>query len=261
MVELLIGKKVLIFDTETTGLPAKKPGGKFGTRSEYYSPKFNSAAYDKSRIVSIAWFYTDNFKYNTLDTTKIKHCIRKPEGFSEIPTTYIHGISYDDACVNGMSFKDILKNTGLELNLMECDYIVAHNILFDIHILINELYVSGELIIANKMDNMLDNCQCICTGEIGRQICKLGFKNSRIETAQGVPIKCPRYKMPKLSEFYYHIFTREIENAHSADGDVKALMDILKVITMDYDDDDDGGGDCGGNDHTTIMAIDTLSKI
>lgn len=220
--DFLINKKVLIFDTETTGLPSRKPNGKFGTRSEYYSPDTHSA-YDNSRIVSIAWYYTNNYQKDQLNPLDIQHYIRKPEGFTEIPTTHIHGISYDEALKTGIPFIDILKNTTLEVALTNCDYILAHNVLFDIHILINELYRCEELELANKINTMLDNKQCICTGELGKPICKMQFKNSTNANST-------RYKMPKLCEFYMHVFGKEMENAHNAAGDVKALVDILNVI-------------------------------
>uniref|UniRef100_A0A6C0HLK0 Exonuclease domain-containing protein n=1 Tax=viral metagenome TaxID=1070528 RepID=A0A6C0HLK0_9ZZZZ len=263
MVEQLIGKKVFIFDTETTGLPEKKPGGKFGTRSEYYSPNTRPSAYDTARIVSIAWFYTDNFTYSTLDTNNINHYIRKPEGFTEIPKTHIHGISYDNAMTNGILFKEILKTTPLEADLLNCDYIVAHNVLFDIHILLNELVRSEEFNLTEKINAMLDYNKCICTGEIGKPICKLGYKNSKIDyvnytsgnsnsNTTTATHRLPRYKMPKLCEFYNHLFGCEMQNAHSASGDVKALMEILRLIVRDIDDDENSNGD---------VIVDKLSKI
>ena len=44
-----------VFDTETTGLPQRAPGGKWGTASEY-------------------WDYSMNEKYNQFDQLAIYQC-------------------------------------------------------------------------------------------------------------------------------------------------------------------------------------------
>ena len=49
VIDFLKGKNVFVFDTETTGLPAKTD--KWGTYWDYKM----SDKYDSSRIVSIAW--------------------------------------------------------------------------------------------------------------------------------------------------------------------------------------------------------------
>ena len=36
--------------------------------------------------------------------------------------------------------------------------------------------------------------------------------------------------MPKLCELYKYYYGKDFENAHSADGDVKALLEVLKMM-------------------------------
>ena len=139
VIGFLEGKNVFIFDTETTGLPDRVPGGKWGTTSEYWSYTMNSK-YENSRIVSIAWAFVQSFDKLVLDREQIHHFIRYPEGFDSIPTTHIHGISYELATNEGIPFNDIFENCGLYEKLIHSDYIIAHNVNFDIHILLNELY-------------------------------------------------------------------------------------------------------------------------
>jgi hypothetical protein len=67
----------------------------------------------------------------------------------------------------------------------------------------------------------------ICTGELTTDICKMEFKT--VSTYKGNK-KTKRYKMPKLSELYVYYFGKEFENQHSADGDVKALLEIISRI-------------------------------
>ena len=97
-IQFLQNKNVFVFDTESTGLPAKPPSG-WGS---YWDYRLNDK-YENARIVSIAWVLITQFDRETLDCDElddsgsIKHYLRYPEGFSEIPTTHIHGISFNDA--------------------------------------------------------------------------------------------------------------------------------------------------------------------
>jgi DNA polymerase III epsilon subunit-like protein len=58
VIDFLKNKNVFIFDTETTGLPAKSI--KWGT---YWDYRMNDK-YDSCRIVSIAWSSIHNFNKN-----------------------------------------------------------------------------------------------------------------------------------------------------------------------------------------------------
>lgn len=221
---ILNGKTIFVFDTETTGLPEKGPTG-FGS---YWDYRMNNK-YDNSRIVSIAWSFINNYSNKNI-TNKIEHFIRHPEGFTEIPTAHIHGITFDFAFENGIKFNDILENCGLGELLLSSDYIVAHNAKFDLHILLNELYRLGtELAIKCILHllNMKNSGKVICTAEIGADICKLDFPSK--SSYQGKKIKTS-YKMPKLSELYKYYYAKDFENQHSANGDVLALLEIMKMM-------------------------------
>jgi len=249
--DFLNGQNVFVFDTETTGLPKGSPSG-WGS---YWDYRMNEK-YDNSRIVSIAWSFINNYSKNHInlrnmndlndlndlnDCKPITHYIRYPEGFTEIPTTHIHGISLQDALMNGSPFGYILDYGGLGNALLDSNYIVAHNVLFDYHILMNELWrlvdIKYDAIsislntreMANKciehLKNLKDNCKVICTGIISTPICKMGFPSAK--TYLG---KKQNYKMPKLCELYRYYYNKDFENAHSADGDVRALLDVMKKM-------------------------------
>ena len=68
---------------------------------------------------------------------------------------------------------------------------------------------------------------CICSGELGRNICKLEYK-TRGWGGSGNPSR--GYKMPKLVELYKHFYGCEFDNAHNADGDVRALLRCLSKM-------------------------------
>ena len=261
VIDFLHNKNVFVFDTETTGLPENT--AKWGT---YWDYKMN-VKYENSRIVSIAWasfkhfdknkiiindndndnintnnnnntYNNFNDKNNDEDYNKIHHYIRYPEGFSEIPTTHIHGISLNDALTKGIPFGFILSNFGLTSALLEADYIIAHNVNFDYHVLMNELYrivtnnesaIQFSLLIKEKailciehLQDLYNSGHIICTGQLSTNICKIEFPTKKIYLGNK-----KNYKMPKLSELYKYFYGSDFENAHSADGDVKALIACL----------------------------------
>lgn len=225
----LEGKNIFVFDTETTGLPAKCPNG-WGSYWSY----FMNEKYDSSRIISLAWSVVENYTKNTVSETntknKIEHYLRYPEGFTEINNSHIHGITYEDTIKNGFIFNDILENKGLCIDLLKAEYIVAHNIGFDYHVLMNELNRLGTenaQACMTHLSKLKSKGKCICTGEISTDICKMEFKT--VSNYKGNK-KVKKYKMPKLSELYVYYYGKEFENQHSADGDVKALLEIMQKI-------------------------------
>ena len=117
---------ILIFDTETTGLPKRK------SFNEYHDPK-KLKYYDSSRVIEIGYII-----YNS-EGEKIKeNCfLIKPNNF-KIENTYIHGISQIDADLNGKNIVDGLKI--FNDDLIDVKTLVAYNCEFDIHILISECY-------------------------------------------------------------------------------------------------------------------------
>jgi DNA polymerase III epsilon subunit-like protein len=246
-ISFLDGKNVFVFDTETTGLPLGSPSG-WGSYWDYRM----TDKYQTSRIVSIAWSYINNFskeKLNTYtgtntntNTYTIQHHLRYPEGFTEIPTTHIHGISYNDTLEKGLTLSMILDTYGLGKALLDAEYIIAHNVGFDYHVLMNELHrlegqIGGQMAeqCMIHLKSLKDNGKLICTGEISTDICKMEFpkranSSGNIINNTYLGKKRKIYKMPKLCELYRYYYGKDFENAHSADGDVKALLECLRMM-------------------------------
>ena len=222
VLDFLTNKRVFVFDTETTGLPAKGPSG-FGSYWDYR----DNSKYETARIVSIAWAFMNCYNKNDEITRVIEHFLRHPEGFSEITNSNIHGITFENALENGLKFNDILENCGLGEILLSSDYIVAHNAGFDLHVLLNELYRVGTDLANRCINHLLEMRgfgRIVCTAILGTDICKLDFPSQ--SNYQGKRFK-KSYKMPKLLELYKHYYGIEPENQHSADGDVRALLDVM----------------------------------
>ena len=208
----IIGKNVLIFDTETSGLPFTK------SFNSYYDPS-DLEKYDGAILCQIAWVYIPNFNIDKLNDIHINCYICKPTDFL-INNSHIHGITDDIAQQNGIPFSKILSCKNLKFDIDNADYIIAHNVLFDINILLSELfrhkYFNTYQKLFNKLNNKLNN-NCICTCTIGKDICKIIYGKY--------------YKLPKLQELYFHYYGVNpdpiIFKAHSADGDVKVLLSIF----------------------------------
>ena len=241
VLDFLKDKNVFVFDTETTGLPKGSPFG-WGT---YWDYRMNDK-YDSARVLSIAWSSIEKFNRNELktDITDIKHYLRYPEGFTEITTTHIHGISYNDVLEKGLPLHIILDKYGLGKAILDAEYVLAHNVGFDYNVLLNELY----RIVTNNDENennenintdLGNKCikhllylksknKIVCTGELSTDICKMDFPNKTNSYLGNKKTK--KYKMPKLCELYKYFYNKDFENAHSADWDVKALLECLKMM-------------------------------
>lgn len=235
-ISFLEGRNVFIFDTETTGLPDRVPGAKWGSAGEYW-PYHMNEKYASARIVSIAWTLVRSWDKDILEAeycktgeqSKIKEYIRYPAGFDEIPTTHIHGISIEQARRDGVPLLDIFENCGLADALETADYIIGHNVIFDIHILENELYRLGcdrAMALIQRLEGMKAIGRAICTGELGKDICQLEFKSrDGRDTA-----RVKRFKMPKLRELHLHLWGAEHDDQHSASGDVLAVIKCLSKM-------------------------------
>jgi DNA polymerase III subunit alpha len=176
--------KILFFDTETTGLPTTKGWG------NYYNPSYTSY-YNDSRIIEIAYIIYDVDK----NIVKSVDYLIQPDGF-EINNSKFHGITMDDAIEHGKELSYVLNE--LESDLDDIGTIVAHNIKFDINILLSECYRLKKIDMVKKI-GIIDR---ECTMEIGKSYIK-----SR--------------KYPKLVELYQHIFGKTIEQKHRALSDTQ----------------------------------------
>ena len=176
----------LIFDTETTGLPKR-----------WDAPI--SDINNWPRVVQLAWqLHEDN---GVLISNK--SYLIKPTDF-DIPfeSEKVHGISTMLASQNGVDIQTVLDE--FLKDLKSCEYIVGHNLKFDINVVASELF---RLDIENQLLNkvVLDTCT-----ENTANVCKLpGGKSGK-------------FKFPTLVELYENLFKNKFENAHNASADVEA---------------------------------------
>ena len=199
--------KVLIFDTETTGLPKSKI--------------ISQETFDK-------WPYILQFSFIIFDTnensiTLSKDFIIKMEDGIEISqdSINIHGITNEISKEKGVNIETALNS--FFYYLREIDLLVGHNVSFDINMIYIELmriiYLKkypDDHISAYKTDlHLLTNFKNIyCTMQESIDLCNIKATNKYGEYN----------KFPKLSELHEKLFKTNPKNLHNS------LIDILITL-------------------------------
>jgi len=192
-------KNILIIDVETTGISntekEKIPAYKL------YKSFEETDIYNDINIVQIGWCYIEKFNIANINDYNIKSEIRKPLNFL-IPEESIkfHGIDNEKAKNEGIKFSKILNDNDFYGMIEKCDYIIAHNAEYDYNVLMSEIKKIGY----NDLYKLL-----------------LESKNKIICTYKGTN---GRYSLKRL---YNVTFGCDFNNEHTADGDVKALLEII----------------------------------
>ena len=202
--------KVLIFDTETTGLPP-------------------SRTFNKGRDVLDKWPYIVQLSYILYDTDKNEiihirdNIIKLPSSVQMTPENMkIHGITHE--IINRLGKE---KNVVLMQFIQDCiniDRIVAHNLSFDL------LMIQAEMERLN-IDYYNDfyatiNKKLYCTMQASIDMCKLIRTNK-----QGKDYN----KFPTLSELHLHLFGTVPCNLHNALNDVIICLRCFYKINFDKD--------------------------
>ena len=185
--------KVLIFDTETTGLPTSRA-------KAIHAPNV------WPHIVSISWLVLES---NTNEILTQKSYIVKPKGWT-IPadSIAIHGITNEIAQERGVPLSDALG----DFMATPHDIIVAHNLDFDENVIVNAMTWDLGIQCFYGLDSP-KYCSMVLSGDI----CRLPSKFGR------------GYKPPRLSELYEHVFRQKpiAAQLHGSMYDAKILADIL----------------------------------
>jgi DNA polymerase III subunit epsilon len=177
-------KKYVIFDTETTDM-LKRYKGLNDVTQPY--------------IIQLCWMIIEGKKSLIKD-----YYIKLPETVSIQPGAQaVHGISKEYLNEHGQDMS-IVMNEFLN-DMKDADYLVSHNIDFDIDM------IKIELIRMNILPNNFypEKCKLYCTMKNGKDICNIILSNSRGQYI----------KNPKLIELYQKLFTEEPVNLHCAKSD------------------------------------------
>jgi len=179
---------LLFFDTETTGLPSR-------------NRKVRSDPLSWPRLIELGWLL--------MSEDAICHeqqsLLVSPDGF-EIPSaaTDIHGISTEDALLTGMNVTEVLDQ--FCSSARKADMFVAHNLSYDIRILLT------ELIRLEKRD-LFPSLEGVCTMKSSARFC-------------GVPGRFGKgFKWPSLSGLHQRLYGQPPKSAHRALDDAKTCAD------------------------------------
>ena len=192
--------KILIFDTETSGLPTERNASIYRTFTWPYIVQLSYMVYDseENKLIGLEDDYI-----NIEDTV-----IMDPESVK------IHNIT-SDQLRNGINIVEALNKFNAYAS--QVDQLVAHNVSFDQRMLM----VEG---IRNHIQMNVKNTYCTMKNSI--ELCKI----ERI-WANGDKY----FKYPKLSELYVHLFNQEPKNTHNALVDILICMRCYCKMVLDID--------------------------
>lgn len=190
--------KIIVIDTETNGLPVTKGF------NNYYEPT-KLQYYANARIIEIGYII---YNFNGDILTKREFMI-KPDNFT-ITNSNIHGITFEMANSTGIPMSDALNI--LELDMLDTTLIVAHNVQFDLNI------IMAECVRYNKQSLFEKLCMVSkeCTMTLGKTFLK-------------------SYKFPQLKQLYKTITNKEEEQIHRALEDSRMCAECyfgMKKLTI-----------------------------
>lgn len=194
--------KVLVFDTETTGLPKFK----------------NSSIYKTDE-----WPYIMQLSYITydMDTDKLEIFDDYIRLHKDVEITKesieVHGITRETCESRGIDINEALEK--FIDNVKMSDILVAHNIAFDKRMVMVEGIRNKKLV--NKKE-IIEYCTMRC----GADVCKIERISSDGEKY---------YKKPTLSELYQHYFKKMPQNTHNAIVDVLICLRCFMMMRYNLD--------------------------
>lgn len=195
---------VLLFDTETNGLPLSKNA-------------LTSNVNNWPRIVQIAWQLWEFTADGTGKLIERNSYLIKPEEsivWNE-DSAKIHGISKDRALTDGTPSREVLDV--FTLVARKATVLIAHNLSFDKPVL------KAEYLRLNRADGFSWwPSHEYCTCENTKALCKLPSKFSK---------SWDPYKMPKLIELHKYLYGEAVVfDFHNAVGDVECLVSCFHEL-------------------------------
>ena len=202
-------KTIIIFDTETTGLPDRA-----GFDKCY--PPWAIAHYSKCRVLQLAYAIYEIKRGGRYKLLGEKMMYVRPDGWT-VPTeaVAIHGKTTEYLMGAGRPIKDVMAE--FEQDLKTCMLLVGHNSEFDKNALAAEAWRGGN----GDLGASISAFPCVCTMRASKGFC--GALNAKGEI-----------KFPRLAELHMKLFGVEPENQHDALGDVRATaMCYFKMRDME----------------------------
>lgn len=199
----------LVFDLETTGLPTGI--------SIYDLQNYNSC-----RIVQICWTFVNMKDFTIIEDVK-SHFI-KPEDFTVSPDMFCvkYGMNHDFLSNKGVPLQTVIRELRSDIVKWKPSFIMGHNVEFDVLGLMSEIYrlykdPDRPYMFFKNGDNTYP--RIFCTYHLSSMM-----RENNIEPYNKVPTL-------KLSYLYKVVCRMDLKNAHTADADVLACIEIGKHIS------------------------------
>jgi len=213
---------ILVFDTETTGLPETK----------IINPDTLNLW---PHIVQLSYILYDASKNKILNVTDAIVKLPKDVTISE-ESTKIHGITNEMSREKGIDAEILI--TELFQHLRKTDLIVGHNISFDINILMVELLrfiysnnsniLQSELLIYKHYLHFISNAKNVCcTMKLAKDLCEI-----KAISKMGNEYN----KFPKLIELHEKLFVNQTpKNLHNSLNDILVTLRCYCQLAFNMD--------------------------
>ena len=207
--------RVLVFDTETTGLPKSK---NISSETLHLWP----------HIVQFSYVIYDTEVNDIVETSdsivKIDEDVFIPEEVIKI-----HGITNEISKNNGINIIFVLHNFFEHLKTV--DLLVGHNISFDINMVkveLNRLIVENGTSIIHRWNlDLLTNFENIyCTMKESIELCNITLVNR---------FGKPYLKLPKLLELHTKLFETTPHNLHNSFNDILVTLRCFMKLKYNID--------------------------
>lgn len=186
--------RILVFDTETTGLP----------KSKFSKPENTNE-----------WPYIVQLSYIIYNVEKmtVEKCF---DHIIQIPSTIIinekcvsiHGISNQISTEQGIPL-DICLDSFLD-DFRSVDLVIGHNIEFDLNMILAELWRRPRYS-SSQIKTILNSTHLFCTMQEGMDLCRIkSLKNYNNSD----------YKFPNLAELHHYLFGKIPIHLHNSMNDV-----------------------------------------
>jgi DNA polymerase III epsilon subunit-like protein len=211
--------KILVFDTETTGLPKTKFISPSTLDQWPYIVQFSFIIYDSS---------LNDIVESKDDIIKLPENVLIPE-----ESTKIHNITNELSQKSGLQINKIL-NVFFD-HLRNVDRLVGHNIEFDLNMIkveisriINENQVTSEQLKSYKYNlHFLNNYKNIsCTLKDSIKFCNIQVINKSGK---------PYLKYPKLIELHNKLFNETPKNLHNSFNDILVTLRCFMKLKHNID--------------------------
>lgn len=189
-------KKIIFFDTETTGLPVDRNKSVFEYRNNWPD------------LVSVSW----SVFINEGCLRKESYIIRPDRWRIPAESTMIHGITHEYAMDNGVPLGYVLGK--FKQDIEGAYKIIAHNLDFDKNVMFNAYLWRMGVDVRDFWDSRVEFCSMLKS--------KLEMK-----IPSGLPKGKDPYKFPGLDALYKDTFKTDAPSgAHNSSRDVDVLQKI-----------------------------------